>query len=92
MERLKRVNKKKAVKFSPPCNKTITKRIGLEGLFFKAFIAEPHHAADLAARGHHLCRLHGLGAALGYVQVDHCLFCSRFSGFTHFCHDAFTSG
>jgi hypothetical protein len=66
-------------------------RAGLQSLFFKAFIAEPHHTADLAAGGHHFCRLHGFGAALGHIEVHDRLFCGRFCGFTHFCHVIFTS-
>lgn len=68
------------------------RRTGLQRLFFIAFIAVPHHAADLAACAHHLCRQHGFGAALGHIQVHNGLFCGCFSGFTHFCHGTFTSG
>jgi hypothetical protein len=81
--------KKKAVKNSPPGISVQSAPVLLRDLgFFEAFITQPHHAADLAGRGHHLCRLHGFAAALGNIQVHHGFFCGRFCGFAHFCHVA----
>ena len=61
-------------------------RFVLDGLFFPAFITQPHHAAHLAGRGHHFCRLHRLTAALGHVEINHCLLGGCFGGLAHFCH------
>jgi hypothetical protein len=73
-------------------NQKVPVSILLDRLFFHALIAEPHHAANFTARGHHFCRLHGFSAALGNVQVYNGLFGGRFCGLTHFCHGTITSG
>jgi len=84
--------KEKAVMISPPCkgNQPIWKRS--ERFFLPAFVAQPHHAADLAGRGHHLRRLHGFSAALGDVQVDYRFFGGCFRSFAHFRHLASPPG
>jgi hypothetical protein len=65
--------------------------MNLDRLFLPALVTQPHHAADLAGCGHHLCRLHRFAAALRHIEINDSLLGGCFCGFAHFCHGNVTS-